>query len=359
VTVGALFGLAVLNLLFLVAGIGVLGSLRGRPTAADVLRLGGVAYLLGVTVVLFLMVLETLGGIQFGLTPVVVTVLLVAIIGGLITVARGDPADQTGTPRIASWASFSVFATAVGLAGLVVYLEAAFRSARLAGLFEYDAMSFWVPKAKAIYLFGGFDREFFTSLPGASYPPLLPMLDATSFVFMRAADTVTLHLAFWFLLVGFFWAIIGLLALRVEPLVLWPLLLLFAVTPFVVNHGLQALADMILDDLLAVAAVLLALWFEDRQAWQLTSAFILLAGAAGVKREGLLLVLCLLAAAAFAMRRRSITIRLTVLFVGVSPRRFRGGSGSTSTQSPPRGRRLVTSARLVNSLARGRRCISR
>jgi hypothetical protein len=317
VTVDVIFGLAVLNLLFLVAGTGVLGSLRGRPSVADLLRLGGVAYLLGVTVVLFLVVLEMLVGIPFGLASVVVTGLLVATVGGVAAVVRGDAADATCTRRIASWGGFSVFAAAVGLAGLVVYFEAAFRSARLAGLFEYDAMSFWVPKAKAIYFFGGFDRQFFTSLPGASYPPFLPILEAASFAFMRAADTVTLHLAFWFLLVGFFWAIVGLLALRVEPMVLWPLLLLFAVTPVVVDRGLQALADMFLDYLLAVAAVLLALWFEDRHGWQLTSAFILLAGAAGVKREGLLLVLCLLAAAVLAMRRRTSTISLTVLFVAV------------------------------------------
>jgi hypothetical protein len=341
VTIGAIFGLAVLNLLFLVAGTGVLGSLRGRPSVADLLRLGGVAYLLGVTVVLFLLVLEMLVGIRFGLASVVVTSLLVALVGGVTSVARGEATEATGTTWIASWGSVSVCAAALGLASLIVYLEAAFRSARLSGLFEYDAMSFWVPKAKAIYFFGGFDRQLFTTLPNASYPPFLPTLEAASFAFMHAADTVTLHLTFWFLLAGFFWAIVGLLALRVEPVVFWPLLLLLAVTPVVVDRGVQALADMFLDCLLAVAAVLLALWFEDRHGWQLVSAFILLAGAANTKREGLLLALCLLAAAALAIRRRATTILLTVLFVAVFvttiPWRIWLNEHSVATQGPSAG----------------------
>ena len=45
--------------------------------------------------------------------------------------------------------------TAVFAALVIVYFEALFRSGRLAGLFEWDGWAFWVPKAKAIYYFGG------------------------------------------------------------------------------------------------------------------------------------------------------------------------------------------------------------
>ena len=54
------------------------------------------------------------------------------------------------------------------------------------GLYWFDAWSFWVPKAKAIYFFGGLDEEFFTELPGASYPLLVPVLDAAAFHAMGA-----------------------------------------------------------------------------------------------------------------------------------------------------------------------------
>ena len=40
-------------------------------------------------------------------------------------------------------------------------------------------------------------------LPEQSYPPLVPALEAAAFHFMGAPDVVTLHLQFWFLLVGF------------------------------------------------------------------------------------------------------------------------------------------------------------
>ena len=51
-------------------------------------------------------------------------------------------------------------------------LEALFRAARLQSLQAYDAWAFWVPKAKAIYFFGGLDEQVFTTAPGPSYPPL-------------------------------------------------------------------------------------------------------------------------------------------------------------------------------------------
>ena len=49
-------------------------------------------------------------------------------------------------------------------------------------LYEWDAWSFWIPKAKAIYYL----RRASTSgssptLPGSSYPPLVPVLDAAAF----------------------------------------------------------------------------------------------------------------------------------------------------------------------------------
>ena len=63
---------------------------------------------------------------------------------------------------------------AVGIALTVLFVEALFRRARLSGLYNWDAWAFWVPKGKAIYFFGGLDEGFFTSLPGSSYPPLVP-----------------------------------------------------------------------------------------------------------------------------------------------------------------------------------------
>ena len=81
---------------------------------------------------------------------------------------------------------------AAGVALIGLLLEALFRSARLQSLQAYDAWAFWVPKGKAIFFFGGLDERLFTSLPGPTYPPLVPILDAAAFHAMGGVDTVTL-----------------------------------------------------------------------------------------------------------------------------------------------------------------------
>ncbi|MEP6893438.1 MAG: hypothetical protein ABI927_06615, partial [Gaiellaceae bacterium] len=179
----------------------------------------------------------------------------------------------------------------------ILLVEALFRAGRLAALSEYDAWAFWVPKAKAIYFFHGLDTGFFRSLPGPSYPPVIPALEAASFHFMGSPDVVTLHLQFWFLFVGFFAAIAGLLAPRVPALLLWPPMLLALLAPEVVRRVLQPQGDLLLDEFFALGAVLVALWLTERGAWQLRAASLLLAGAMLTKREGFLLAACIVVAA--------------------------------------------------------------
>jgi len=63
---------------------------------------------------------------------------------------------------------------------------------------------------------------------------------------------------------------------------------------------LAAQADLPLDYLVAAAAILLALWLADRRPWRLTAATLLLACGVLVKREGLVLAACVIAAALVA-----------------------------------------------------------
>jgi hypothetical protein len=190
--------------------------------------------------------------------------------------------------------------SAVFAALTAVYLEGLFRAGRLAGLYEFDAWSFWVPKAQAIYFYGGLDHQFFHDLPGQSYPPLVPAVEAAAFHFMGSPDVVTLHVQFWFLLVGFVGAVVGLLCKRVPPLLLWPPLLLVLVTPHVVDHALQPQADFLLDELFALGALLVALWLSERKSWQLRAATLVLGAMLLTKREGYVLVVCLVIAALVA-----------------------------------------------------------
>ena len=101
----------------------------------------------------------------------------------------------------------------------------------------------------------------------------------------------------WFFFVGFIAALAGLLAPRLPALLLWPSMLLALLTPQVAGRALQPQADLLLDELVGVAAVLVAIWLAERHPWQLSSATLLLAAAMLTKREGFLLSACIVAAA--------------------------------------------------------------
>ena len=131
--------------------------------------------------------------------------------------------DGRGSPTL------DLLTMAAGIALIGLLLEALFRSARLQSLQAYDAWAFWVPKGKAIFFFDGLDEQIFTSLPGPTYPPLVPILDAAAFHAMGGVDTVTFHLQYWFLLLGAVAAIAGCLHRRVAAWLLWPSLVLVLV----------------------------------------------------------------------------------------------------------------------------------
>ncbi|MGH3078516.1 MAG: hypothetical protein ACRDPZ_10070 [Gaiellaceae bacterium] len=298
-TVRSLLGLALLNVFLFAIGAGLFWGLRGWRSWVELARLSGVAYMLGAAGLGVGLSFELVVGIPFSLRTVVLT--------GLALGGGGVAAGALLRRPLPTWREGSARAVApvVAVYGVlvVVYLEALFRAGRLASLSAWDAWAFWVPKAKAIYFFEGLDEQFFRELPNPTYPPLLPALEASTFLFMGSADVVTLHLQFWFFLCGFAAALVGLLAPRVSPLVLWPTLLLVLVAPRVVGRSLEPQADFFLDYLFALAALLVALWLVERQTWQLASAALLLGAAMLTKREGLLLAACVLVAALAASWR--------------------------------------------------------
>jgi hypothetical protein len=292
----AIAGLALLNAVLLVVGTSVLWSLRGFPTWTDVVRLSGLAYLLGVASLGAVLVFELTVGIPVGLISVLVSSSLLcagAFVAGL-AVGRARP---SGRPNVRLTVPTAVFAALI-----IVYFEALFRSGRLAGLYEWDGWAFWVPKAKAIYYFGGLDEGFFKELPGQTYPPLVPAFEAVAFHFMGSVDQVTLHLQFWFFYLGFVGAVIGLLCTRVRPLLLWPFVLLMLCSPNLSGGELTAQGDFVLAELIVTAALLIGLWLLERERWQLYAAALTLGGGVLTKREGYLIALCVIVAALVASR---------------------------------------------------------
>jgi hypothetical protein len=317
VSVSAIAGLLAFNLWLLVVGNAVLFAFLGWQTWAAVGRLLGLGYLLGVASVGVVCVWQLTCGVDLSIVSIFVS-------GFVIVAASTVTGWRLGRPFPRVHADVGVPSVSISLALFcaltTIYLEALFRSGRLAGLYEFDAWQFWVPKAKAIYLFGGLDEQFFRELPNPTYPPLVPALEAMAFHFMGSMDVVTLHLQFWFLLVGFVAAVAGLLAPRVPALALWPPLLLVLVTPHVVDYALQPQADFLLDEILAASILLIALWLKEGANWMLMAATPLLAALMLTKREGYMFAACVLLAALVvtAGRRREWKGLLLVGVVAVA-----------------------------------------
>ena len=313
-TVRALAGLAALNLAYAVVGLTILWGIRGFRTWGDVLRLTGLGYLLGVAAFGVLWTALLVAGLPFGGIEVAGSLVVLAAAGAVTGLVRRSAVPH-GIGRPSAAPILLVSAAGIALAGL--YLEALFRTARLQSLQAYDAWAFWVPKGKAIFFFQGLDEHVFTTTPNAPYPPLQPILDAAAFHAMGGADVVTLHVQFWFLLVGAVAAVAGLLHGHAPEWIVWPSVLLVLVVPRLQEHLLVPQADILVDVLVVVAALLVALWLRDRAGWRLAAATVLLAASVNTKREGIVFAAAVLVVA-FAVSRPRYWLRLAVVAAAVA-----------------------------------------
>ena len=299
-TAHAIAGLVLFNALLFILGASALWGIRGWETWFEFGRFAGLAYLLGVALFGAAWTLLLVVGVRFGLLPIVISAAILGSLGVALGVRNRRP--KPGLGRLGTVGAHSLV-SAVGVAAAGLFLEALFRVGRLSGLFAFDAWAFWVPRAKAIYFYGGLDHQIFTTLPNPSYPPVIPIIDAAAFHFMGEPDTVTLHLQYWFFAVGFVAAVAGLLWRRVPPWILWPFLVLMLVAPRLSVRLLTPQADFLVDFLFVVAALLVGIWLRDRERWLLVAASLLLCGATLTKREGLFFAACLFVAAGLATSR--------------------------------------------------------
>jgi len=298
----AIGGLFVFNAFLLVAGAGVLWGVRGWRWWTDFVRLAGVAYLLGLALLMIVLTLEIVLGVPVDGATIGLAG-LVPVVAGIAVGRRRGHSMPALAPSGWHFPRLSLFA-ALFVAGIVVYLEGLVRSERLSGVVkEWDSWAFWMPKAEWIYYSGGLDPKLLAGIPSAPYPPGLTSVQAAAFHAMGSADTTTLHVQYWFFAVGFVGAIAGLLASRVPQAILFPVLLAVLVAPSLVARMTTTYADIPLGQLAAVAALLMALWLLEEKTWQLAAATLLLAGAMLTKREGTLFVVCILVGAFVASWR--------------------------------------------------------
>jgi Dolichyl-phosphate-mannose-protein mannosyltransferase len=302
-TLRAIAGLFVLHGFFLIVGAGVLWGLRGWRWWTELARLAGLAYLLGVSALVVVLTLQLVVGIPFEPWTILASGALIVAAGLLAgrRVGRRRPGLRPPGWRPLVPGLMSGFL----LAAMGVYFLASFRSERLAERYDWDAWFTWSLKSKALHYFGGLEGWIF-GVPVHSggvltgYPPAFPEIEAASFHAMGSADVVTSNLNYWFLTLGFAGAVAGLLAPRVRSTILLPGLLLLLVLPGFTGIPVPGGADRPLAFLIAVAALLVVLWIDERERWQLAAATVLLAGAFLTKREGLLLGACIVLAALVA-----------------------------------------------------------
>ena len=339
-SVQSLAGLVALNVLFLASGLAVLWLVRGWEIWSDVARLAGLTYLVGVVVLGSLWTMLLIVGVPFSLGLVLGTFGIVIAGASLAARRRGRTVPALRTRETHG----RLLVTAFGISASALVLAGFFRGARLSGLYWWDAWAFWVPKAKVIYFFGSIDPALFKELPGSSYPPLVPVLDAAAFKLMGSPDVVTLHVQFWLFGVAFVWALAGLLAEHVPDWILWPFVLLVLVAPRIGTRFFITEADLFLDFLFVLACVLLFTWLRDRDRWRLVTGVVLICGAVLTKREGMLLAaLLLFTTFAVTVRERgsawrSLAVATVAVILVAAPWRIwyiaHGLAGETPTGGP-------------------------
>jgi hypothetical protein len=317
----ALLGCFTLNLYFLVAGLGILWGLRGWRSWGELIPFLGIAYVAGLAAVVVLATIVLVAGGGLSTLSILLVSLCVALVGVATGVARRRPRPRGfgmfWRPQgIGDWAGVMLGLLTAAL------LVAFFRVGRTQPLFAWDAWLFWIPKAKAIYFFGGLDEQLFRSLAAPSYPLFVPALDAMNFRFMGRADTTTLNVQYWLLFCGFLWAAAGLLRRLAAQWLVWLFLATAVVLPQLSDRLFLLLADWPLDMFFALAVLALVCWLETGERWLLGFYTLMVAAMLATKREGQILACALVIGALVATVRRRSTwlpiVGLALLAVAVN-----------------------------------------
>jgi hypothetical protein len=285
-------GLAALDLLLTAVGYALLVCFGVVRRAREAPLYVALAFLLGWAATGVLLSLAAMAGLDPGLAQVLIVAGIA--IAALLAARRLFPAvPVVRAPRMRS--PLAIGASLAGLGLVLVAVLSALDEAFLVNAdMSWDTWNFWLPKAKAIYYFGGLDTGLggFTTYSNNEYPPLAPVMNAVTFHFMGRAEPVLLPVQTC-VLFGAFLGSLAVLLRRVPAWILWPSLALLALAPQVWDRLYVVLPDQILAYLLACAAVSGLLWLEDGSAGWLAVATVFLAAAALTKSEGPVLGLAL------------------------------------------------------------------
>jgi hypothetical protein len=223
-----LFGLLLLNVLFLAAGAGVIAACGWRPGARSL----GLAYLVGVgTYGVTAQLLYVLGASLARWQ--VIAVCAVAALPALRAIPQ---LSNTSKERLTPLWPAVVLALFLALIAVDLWWQP---------LWTYDAWTFWTPKAHALQALNGLQAPWFsqTDLPNSDYPLLLPAVEAAGFRF-TGYETALLDLQSLLILAAFVRAVYEAGVVRARPIVLWAVLALLVAAPSVVDQLASAEADI-------------------------------------------------------------------------------------------------------------------
>lgn len=297
-------GLAAVNVLILGIGMGAVWMSRGLATWSEVLQTAGLSYFVGLSAYFVLMSAALIAGAPFAAWTVISMCVLIAAIF-IVTGHCRRMALPEGIPRLLPLPRLSLV-TAAWVSVFIVYFEVLLRASYGMPAWEWDAKWVWTIRAKALYFYGnlgGSDLVRGDVSNYESYPPGLSVTHALSFVGMGDVDPAALHVQHWVFVVAFATAVIGVLWARVDTRLLYPVVALCIAMPLFVAWSTMLQADLLLAFLGALAACLLLLFLEDGQPWRLMCSGVLMSGMMLTKREGLVLVAAIIAAALVASLR--------------------------------------------------------
>ena len=248
------------HLVLLAAGYGVLyvaGELR-RPTIGRMVAAGGLAYLVGTSVVMLTLIVLVVVGVPLSLPLYAGVCALVAapILLGLrhrsawrLPRLREGWREADTEHRIAA-----VLAVAVFVFGIIVLF-----CAGLKNLVEFDAWQLWTRKAVLLFWYPHIPTEIFASKHAylslqPDYPLLLPMLEAMQFRAGGLPDPNATHATTWAVFMAGVWALAYLgwritrpyiaIGITAGVAVMWanPALTAYAEVPLAVFAGAGVLA---------------------------------------------------------------------------------------------------------------------
>jgi len=311
---GSLAGLVLFDLVLVVVGVATLVALRPTWELRSVVAHVGFAFWVGLAVEGVAMTwISTLGlGPQ---VPVILGIAALAMAVGAVRRGRQRRPFEGDAARSLS----PVAALGFGLVAMscVGQLLAAWNRP----LGEWDGWAFWIPKARLLYDTGHLRADQFTQFSGTTYPPLVPLIHGAAFGFMGTSDEVTLHLQAAVFFAAFIHAVVSLSRRVASDVYVVPFVLVLATIPEVLGRSLQLDGDYPTEFSFVLGVLLCLIYLRTGRRWPLGVAAILLAATANSRREGLVYVLAIFAAAIVVTafrRRQALWLGLVAVIAGLS-----------------------------------------